>query len=346
MQMEKNVEKQLIVRTFEPDMGQLKALAKQNVSMPNVTLNLYGQAGEVLIVITARAIAPAAATELTETLADRFEQVLGDSVYGRGKGSLAYFTAGEMIENETSVVASDSATGALLSEEFSHTKRGNSVFDFGDVSYNDSRVMGKIKAAASRNYEKGNVYQMAAARAVAAAKCSRAEFGVSVTGGNDGRPLYLAVAHKGYVYMRSFKPAPDAAKRAALASLDIIRRLSLKAPLEEVRMFKANTDFEWDEPLTRRRSNKVLGPVIVLIVLLLALAGTCWYLFTHFSLGGADGDAMAVDNSTSVSQSVSETESVSVPTDDSASVTQSTSSAATAPSGRTDANGKRYPFAS
>ena len=67
--------------------------------------------------------------------------MLGDSVYGRGKGSLAYFTAGEMIENETSVVASDSATGALLSEEFSHTKRGNSVFDFGDVSYNDSRVM-------------------------------------------------------------------------------------------------------------------------------------------------------------------------------------------------------------
>ena len=86
--------------------------------------------------------------------------------------------------------------------------------------------------------------------------------------------------------MRRFKPAPDAAKRAALASLDIIRRLSLKAPLEEVRMFKANTDFEWDEPLTRRRSNKVLGPVIVLIVLLLALAGTCWYLcllYTSFA---------------------------------------------------------------
>ena len=48
--------------------------------------------------------------------------------------------------------------------------------------------------------------------------------------------------YKGYVYMRSFKAAPDAAKRAALAALDIVRRLSLKAPVENVRVFKANTD--------------------------------------------------------------------------------------------------------
>ena len=64
--MDKNVEKPLIVRTFEPDMAVLKQVAKQMNGMQDVALNLFGQAGEVLIVITARAHAPAAATELTE----------------------------------------------------------------------------------------------------------------------------------------------------------------------------------------------------------------------------------------------------------------------------------------
>ena len=60
--MDKNVEKQLIVRTFEPDMAVLKQVAKQMSGMQDVALNLFGQAGEVLIVITARAHAPAAAS--------------------------------------------------------------------------------------------------------------------------------------------------------------------------------------------------------------------------------------------------------------------------------------------
>ena len=41
----------------------------------------------------------------------------------RGKGSLAYFTAGELIQSESTIAAADPATGALRAEEFSHTKR-------------------------------------------------------------------------------------------------------------------------------------------------------------------------------------------------------------------------------
>ena len=85
--MEKNVEKQLVVRTFEPDMNALKQTAKQLAHMQDTSLNLYGQAGEVLIVVTARAYAQAAATELTENVAERFELALGPAAYGRGKGS-------------------------------------------------------------------------------------------------------------------------------------------------------------------------------------------------------------------------------------------------------------------
>ena len=163
--MEKNVEKQLVVRTFEPDMNALKQTAKQLAHMQDTSLNLYGQAGEVLIVVTARAYAQAAATELTENVAEQFELALGPAAYGRGKGSLAYFTAGELIQSESTLAAADPATGALLAEEFSHTKRGPSVFDFGDGSYNDSRVVAKIKNAVYKYAEEGNAPQIAAARA-------------------------------------------------------------------------------------------------------------------------------------------------------------------------------------
>ena len=112
--MEKNVEKQLVVRTFEPDMNALKQTAKQLAHMQDTSLNLYGQAGEVLIVVTARAYAQAAATELTENVAEQFELALGPAAYGRGKGSLAYFTAGELIQSESTIAAADPATGALL----------------------------------------------------------------------------------------------------------------------------------------------------------------------------------------------------------------------------------------
>ena len=168
--MEKNVEKQLVVRTFEPDMNALKQTAKQLAHMQDTSLNLYGQAGEVLIVVTARAYAQAAATELTENVAEQFELALGPAAYGRGKGSLAYFTAGELIQSESTIAAADPATGALLAEEFSHTKRGPSVFDFGDGSYNDSRVVAKIKNAVYKYAEEGNAPQIAAARAAAAAR--------------------------------------------------------------------------------------------------------------------------------------------------------------------------------
>lgn len=298
-QMEKNVEKQLIIRTFEPDMTALKATAKQLAGMQDVTLNLYGQAGEVLIVVTARAYAPAAATELTENVAEQFESELGDAVYGRGKGSLAYFAAGELMESEAEVVAADDATGALLAEEFSHTKRGNNVFDFGEGSYSDSRVAGKIKAMAAKNYEKGNVPQMAAARAVAAAKCAHAEYGVSIAGAGEGETLYLAVAYKGYVYMRSFGAAPDAGKRAALAALDLVRRLTQKMPADGARVFRANTDFDWDDPIEKRPGSRYTAPIIVLAVLLVALGIACWYFFTHFT-AKSKGDTLAVSASSSV----------------------------------------------
>ncbi len=347
--LEKNVEKQLIVRMFEPDMAALKQTAKQISAMQDVQLNLYGQAGEVLVVVTVHAIAAAAATEMSERIASLFEDALGASVYGRGKGSLAYFTAGELIENEALIAAADPKTGALLGEEFSHTKRGTSVFDFGDSSYGDSRVMAKIKATAAKNFEPGDNAQMAAARAAAASKCARAEFGVAIGGvGVEGKDVYLAVAYKGYVYLRRFSQKPDAGKRAALAALDITRRLLQKEePSPATRVFKANTDFSWDAPVAKRKTgNKYLAPIIVLAVLLVALGIACWYFFTHFTLGSDVPDTVPASTSQSISQPApaGSTSAASTPADSTQGEPADSTPASSQSQAPADANGAVHPF--
>lgn len=311
--MEKKVEKQMIIRAFEPNLDQLKQTARQLAHMQDVSLNLYGQAGEVLIVVAARAFAQAAATELTESVAEQFELALGDTVYGRGKGSLAYFTAGELIEHEANIAAADGETGALLEEEFSHTKRGPSVFDFGEGTYHDRRFLTKVQAAEERYADEGDLAQSVAARAAAASKYGHADFGTAVMGLGSGEYVCLAVAHRGYVYLRRFKDGDTAAKSAALMLLDLIRRLMKKQPVDNARMFKAYSDFDWNEPIKKKRANPYLAPILVLAVLLAALAAACWYFFTHYSLGGGQGSSLPAENSAGVSVSAAPDAGTSAP---------------------------------
>lgn len=359
--LEKKVEKQLIVRMYEPDMTILKETAKQISGMENVKLNLYGQCGEVLVVITVHAIAEAAAVELSEAVAERFEQALGDTVYGRGKGSLAYFAAGELIEHECLLAASDPKTGALLAEEFSHTRRGSSVFDFGDSSYNDPRIMGKIKQEVAKKCAGGaNAAQAASVRAEAAAKCSRADVGVSVV--PTEQSLFVGVYYRGYVYVRQMEQGKDAGKRAALAALDIVRRLMSHIQVVNARAFKAGGDLDWEYPVDKKPDNPYLVPVIILAVLLIALGAACWYFFTTFSItGGGDTIAASTSQTTSAvvsdsaaANSVPQTDSTvqSVPNSQSAVAASGTDSAAaqaqsTAQSeqAQPDANGEIHPFA-
>ena len=172
---------------------------------------------------------------------------------------------------EGDAFVSAGSTGALLAEEFSHTKRGPSVFDFGDGSYNDSRVVAKIKNAVYKYAEEGNAPQIAAARAAAAARFAHADFGVASVGmGTGAEVVYLAVAHRGYVYIKRIKNGEGAGKVVALSALDMVRRLAQKQPVDRARMFKANSDFDWNAPLKKRRSSKYAAPIAVLAVLCIA----------------------------------------------------------------------------
>lgn len=293
LSMEKNIEKQLIVRAYEPDMNAVKQTARQLANMQDVSLNLYGQAGEVLIVISARAFAAAAATELTENVAEQFELALGDAAYGRGKSNLAHFAAGELIQSESVLAAADSATGALLDEEFSKTKRGEHVYDFGEDSFHDTRIAAKIQNAERRYADGEDPAQSAAARAAAAAKYGRAEFGVAIVGLGSEDDVYAAVSYKKYVYIRVFPNEPGVEKKAALAALNTVRLLAQGKEDKKARVFRENTDFDWEQPVRRRGGGANVVPIIALALLLIALGIACWYFFTHFTLGGEDGSLPA-----------------------------------------------------
>ncbi len=298
----KNVEKQLIVRCFLPDMQTLKATAKQiSQTTPDIKLGLYGQAGEVLVVVNARAYAQAAATELTESAVEQFEQSLGAAVYGRGKGSLAYVTAGELIENEAVLTAADEITGGLLGEEFGNTKRGPQVFDFGAQSYDNPKISAKIEAAANFGEEDTTPLQTAADYAFAAAKAAHADFGCAVSGLQNAQTVYAAVAHKGKVYIRKIAAGPDAGKAAAMSILDITRRILMKEDIPYAKMFRAGREIDWNNAEKKKKSNTYLVPVIILCALLIALGVACWYLWNTFFI--KEQPSAPVDAS-STSQSV------------------------------------------
>ena len=191
-------------------------------------------------------------------------------LFDEGKIAAAVLKALEAA-GEGDAFVSAGSTGALLAEEFSHTKRGPSVFDFGDGSYNDSRVVAKIKNAVYKYAEEGNAPQIAAARAAAAARFAHADFGVASVGmGTGAEVVYLAVAHRGYVYIKRIKNGEGAGKVVALSALDMVRRLAQKQPVDRARMFKANSDFDWNAPLKKRRSSKYAAPIAVLAVLCIA----------------------------------------------------------------------------
>lgn len=303
--IDKNVEKQLIVRTFEPDMDILKQTGKQLSHMKDLSLNLYGNAGEVLIVITARAYAQAAATELTENVAEQFELALGSAAYGRGRGSLAYFTAGALIQNESILAAADTVTGTMLAEEFSRTKRGSAVFDFGESTYEDPRFTAKVRKEVEKNSYEDDDAQIAAARASAAARFAHADYGVGSAGFDTDAPeCYIAVAHRKYVYIRRFEKTEGIEKKAALAALDIVRCLEEKQAANHVRIFRRDDDFDWNEPIRLKKTRKNAAPAVILSVLLVLLAAACVYFFVHVWNPGKEnpGDSMPVNPGVSESE--------------------------------------------
>lgn len=312
----KTVQKQVIVRLYQPDMDALKGAARQAGLQRDVQLKLYGQAGEVLVVIRAQAYAQAAATELTEMAAEQIEQAVGASAYARGKGSLAYVTAGEMIENECVIAAANPETGALIGEEFAATKRGAKVFDFGESSYNNTRTLHKIEDYAGDPDEETPL-QMACDLATAAAKYGKAEFGCAVTGLESEKAVWAAVYYKGRVWARKIRPGEEAGKTAALTILDTVRLILQKQPVPYAKQFRAGKDAVWSEGKRAEKSGggagKAVLTALIVIILAAAIGVGVWYALTTFVFTHDEPESSSV--STSQVQSLPESQSTAAASD-------------------------------
>lgn len=311
----KTVQKQVIVRMYQPDMDALKAAAKSMRLQRDVQMKLYGQAGEVLAVIRSQAYAPAAATELSETAAEQIEQAVGASAYARGKGSLAYVTAGELIENECILAAANAETGALLGEELAATKRGAKVFDFGESSYNHPRASRRIEDYAGDPDEETPL-QMACDLAVAAAKYGKAEFGCAITGLDSDKAVWAAVCHKSTVWVRKIRPGEEAGKTAALTILDIIRLVLQRQAVPYAKQFRAGSETVWSEGKTGGKPGGGAGKIALItlsIVLIAAAIGIgVWLVLDNFVFrdDAAAGNSLPQSTSQSLVQSVPQSSSV------------------------------------
>lgn len=314
----KTVQKQVIVRMYLPDMEALKAAAKSMRLQRDIQMKLYGQAGEVLAVIRSQAYAPAAATELSETAAEQIEQAVGASAYARGKGSLAYVTAGELIENECILAAANAETGALVGEELAATKRGAKVFDFGESSYNNPRASRRIEDYAGDPDEETPL-QMACDLAVAAAKYGKAEFGCAVTGLESDKAVWAAVSHKSTVWVRKIRPGEDAGKTAALTILDIIRLVLQRQAVPYAKQFRAGSEAVWNEGKLGGKPKSGAGKVILIVLSIICLAVAAglgiWLALDNFVFSRDDSSSGSLPQSTA--QSVVQSIPQSVPASDS-----------------------------
>ncbi len=308
---------QIILRMFQPDMNLLKVTARQLAELPHIKLNLYGQGGEVLVVITAEG-RTAPATELCENAASQMEAAMGDVVYSRGKTSLANYVAKLLNKNEFNLMAPDEETGTLIETEFKGVEKADKVYDFGQDSYHNSKMANKIADAAIMDDEESDdPVQLASDRSFAAKKCTKADFGVSIASVASKGTMAVAVTYGKFVYITSFRMADDANKKAALSAFDMIRRLVKGMEIPYARTFKAAQEIDWNEPVLNAKNkgaNKkgkgdkaLIVPIIVLIFVSIALGVGIWYVVQNFII--TDESAMPVGSEASTSQPADTTQS-------------------------------------
>lgn len=269
-----NAQSQIVVRTFMPDINTLKSTAKRMNAVPGTALNLYANAGEVLVVITAAARTPAAAEELCEGAARRFETELGYACYGRGKESMAQLLCEDMLDENKLVASADSITGEWIGEQFNSAREAEAVYDFGEDSYNHPTVAPKLAKKVYIAQRGANVADAAAGMATAAQKCAKTDYGIAFSGLDSGHGVCVAVAAKHCVYVARVAAGQDEGKQAAMMALDIIRRDLFRLPQGEARMFAKNRPIQWNKPM-RGRSRV---PLLVTLLVLLAVVCGLWFV--------------------------------------------------------------------
>ncbi|MEG2930525.1 MAG: competence/damage-inducible protein A [Ruthenibacterium sp.] len=232
----------------------LEARVAELLAAQNPTAALYAKTAEVVVRITARAQTQTQANAMCDETAQKFYDILGDSVYARDADSLEQVVVETLKKNGRTLATAESCTGGMLAQRITSVSGASEVFGYGAVTYANEvkqRVLG-VQPQTLAQY--GAVSsETAAEMAVGVRRVSGANFGIAITGiagptgGTQVKPVgtvYIAAANADTVYVQKLaitaRPRESVRLFTVQYALDILRRLATGAPQPLCTAFNAS----------------------------------------------------------------------------------------------------------
>ncbi len=226
----------------ESDLDQLIAPVYTRYTNPVTTV--LAKAGDIEVHLRARLETHEDAEALVDEVGRQVEELLGDRIYSRNGDSLEKTVGHLLVECGATVAVAESCTGGLLGARLTETPGASDWFRGGYIVYNLDLKKALVGKAEGAQIEAAGVVSEVTATllAKAAAECSRATHGVSITGvagpegGTDENPVgtvWIAVASAHsvtglpLVTSRRYRFPGDRVRvrtLAAQSALDLLRR--------------------------------------------------------------------------------------------------------------------------
>lgn len=285
--VEKIITKELLVRIYGSGLPAVKEAVLLVSAIESVTCQLFGKDNEFVVSLTVSCGGEAAAKSLLESAAQIIENALGDDVYGRNSKTLAHKAAAALILNEAQICVADKELGAKLEEEFNTTKHGTNIFDYGEATYK-SKNADKIKLSEKTLQEFGaDSIEAASELATIARKLAKVKYGAALSQADLEGRRWIVIVEKNQSYVRQLPPN-ESVRAAALAVLDLLRRLSLKVDvLQPV-----------NQPqVTVRKVNKLahkmaLAMVCITLAVSVAAGAAAYYCYEKYYIPNQPDDAI------------------------------------------------------
>lgn len=274
---EKIIIKEVIVRIYGSSTQAVKEAVIAASAIENVSCQLFGKDNEFVVNITVNCKGEAAAKSLLESAAGIIESRLGDDVYGRGAKTLAHKAASALIANEAQLCAATKELGEFLEEEFNTTSHGINIYDYGETTYK-SKNADKIKVDEKVLQEHGaDSIEAAGQLAMAARRLARVKYGAALSAPDSEGRRWIVVAEKKQTYVRQLPPN-ESMRAAALAVLDLVRRLSLK-----VEVLSPVSQPQVSVRTVNRKANRLaLAAACITLVISIAAGTAAYYCYEKY----------------------------------------------------------------
>lgn len=224
------------VKTFGIGEGSVDEMVGPLLSSTNPTIGVYAKIDGIHIRITSKAENEEAAGKLLKGMECKVRDIMGDSVWGIGEGTLESNVGSLLLLKSKTLASMESCTGGLLASTITDVPGSSDYFKGGIVSYtNETKIANGVDPAIIGAH--GAISATTAeAMAVACRERFGADYGVSVTGvtgpgpseGHDPGTMYVGISSAEKT--ETFSPEvygnrPLMKQRAVIAVLYQLQRL-------------------------------------------------------------------------------------------------------------------------